>query len=294
MKKAIVFLILWAFAWGCFAQGLHIGIINQQSGGTPTVDYSLANATIYGTELDLTAEDPEQIQWSPLGGGQFLTAISNTLGIWDLAIGDNIDDATFDQNNTSGSNQWRSAFQISPDGAHGVGVNFSNPVDSYETAYSIPGDFTSNGSFNLNGNGNFLAQEIRGGYWRPDTGLEAWFLDPVNKKIYHYTLNTAWNGTLTASGDELTITNSDLPAGLCFSPDGKYLWYCNRNGDNIDQWVMTSPYDITTATYDLTFDINPQTSTPRVIAFFGDGTGGDKLLVFDSTQNEVLQINLNN
>ena len=100
-----------------------------------------------------------------------------------------------------------------------------------------------------------------------------------NNIVYQYELSTEWSvDTATYNGHFFNVTNQAItPLGFRFSPDGKRMLVCENNQDFIYQYELSTPWDITTASYETTtLNIrNTQggaiTGQPRSLRFSPDG-----------------------
>lgn len=88
--------------------------------------------------------------------------------------------------------------------------------------------------------------------FKPD-GTEMFILGYNTDRIYKYTLSTAWDlsDTITLASASLDIGNGNVsvPIGMTFNSDGTRLYVCDAGTNTIDQYNLSTAYDITTATY---------------------------------------------
>lgn len=92
-------------------------------------------------------------------------------------------------------------------------------------------------------------------------------------KIFQYTLSTAWDiSTASYSGKSKDITStSNLSYGFTISADGTKLYTNSNNAYTIYQWTLSTPWDISTASYaSLSFYHNR--SNTEGVTFSPDGT----------------------
>jgi hypothetical protein len=97
-------------------------------------------------------------------------------------------------------------------------------------------------------------------------GTKMYVMDFDDDVVYQYSLSTAWDVT-SASYDSVSFsfaTETTSPAMLNFSLDGTKLFTVSQSSDNIFQYSLSTPWDLSTATYDsLSFYIGGQDGTPR-------------------------------
>jgi hypothetical protein len=76
-----------------------------------------------------------------------------------------------------------------------------------------------------------------------------------------------------------------LPTGIFFKPDGTKMYVVGTNSDTVFQYTLSTPWSITTATYDsISFSVTSQETAPQSVHFSSDGT---KMFIYGSTGNNV-------
>jgi DNA-binding beta-propeller fold protein YncE len=129
-------------------------------------------------------------------------------------------------------------------------------------------------------------------------GLTLFALDYIADVVYKYTLTTAWDlSTASYSSDSVSVasTGEALSYGLWFSDDGTKFIVAGDTNDKAYEFIMTTAWDITTASYSGTsFDLTTAGSTtaPTGIAFKPDGTkmysamrGDDTIYQYSTSYN---------
>ena len=122
------------------------------------------------------------------------------------------------------------------------------------------------------------------GIYIRDDGLKFWICGYTNDRIYQYSMSTAWDIS-TASYDNINLFvgsgNSlgfvqNSPDGIYFKYDGTVLYIIGRSGDFIHQVDLSTPWDVSTASYSGNstgrLDINPPEANPRDIGINSSGT----------------------
>ena len=85
-------------------------------------------------------------------------------------------------------------------------------------------------------------------------------------------------------------TEETAPTGVVVSNDGTKLYVIGQTGDDINQYTLTTPFDVTGgATLDGTFSIGTEETAPEGLRFSNDGT---KLFVIGSTGDDINQYSL--
>ena len=100
--------------------------------------------------------------------------------------------------------------------------------------------------------------------------------------VHQYTLTTAWTPSTLSWDSKLlifsftnpsgggTLTEGN-PRGIYVSPDGKYIYGCGQNLDGPIQFEMSTPFDISTATFVAYSNVVTYTPNPQGIYFSTDG-----------------------
>ena len=97
---------------------------------------------------------------------------------------------------------------------------------------------------------------------------------------------TGWN----YSGTSFSITAQETaPTGLFFSPDGLNMYVCGSTGDDVNQYTLSTAWDVSTATFLGLFSVAAQDTTPSDIFFKPDGLA---MFVLGDTNNGVFQYTL--
>lgn len=114
-----------------------------------------------------------------------------------------------------------------------------------------------------------------------------------NNIIYQYNLGTAWDIT-TASYSSLSFNVSGQDTsqqGLCFNSTGTRMFLVGRTNDRIYQYTLSTPWNISTATFNTFHSIG---SHETDVSDVGISTDGTKLYVAGLQRNTFFQYNLSN
>lgn len=89
----------------------------------------------------------------------------------------------------------------------------------------------------------------------------------------------------------VTSGNTTNALSICFSPDGLLMFLLSMTNDDVDKYVLTIPWDVSTATYSAqTAALTTQDATPLAFCFSYDGT---KLYSYGNTNGRIYQYNMN-
>ena len=115
------------------------------------------------------------------------------------------------------------------------------------------------------------------------------YLMHSNDKIYQYTLSTAYDIS-TASYASKTIDLSgegDIKEGMWMSDDGAKLYLCGRGLDTVRSYTLSTPWDISTTSYDSkSLSVSAKETAPNGL-FVGDS--GAELYVVGTQNADIHQ-----
>jgi DNA-binding beta-propeller fold protein YncE len=135
------------------------------------------------------------------------------------------------------------------------------------------------------------AQETvpRGLFFKPD-GLKMYVLGTDGDDVNEYNLSTAWDVS-TASFLQLfsVAAQETVPSGLFFKPDGLKMYVLGQTGDDVNEYNLSTAWDISTASFLQLFSVVAQETNPSGLFFKPDGT---KMYVSGQTGDDVNEYNL--
>jgi len=102
----------------------------------------------------------------------------------------------------------------------------------------------------------------------PNTGITGWDYSGLSKSI---------------------ASEESNPAGLFFSPDGLNMYVNGTTGDDVNQYTLSTAWDVSTATYVRVFSTAAQDSAPNDIFFKSDGLS---MFIMGQTNDTVFQYTL--
>jgi 6-phosphogluconolactonase (cycloisomerase 2 family) len=145
----------------------------------------------------------------------------------------------------------------------------------YQYSLSTPWDFSTGISYDSKSFSVFTQDAGSKDIEISPDGTKMYMLGTINDAVFQYTLGTAWDIS-TASYDTVSISvaTEDLnPRGLFFKYDGTRFFFCGTDNDSIYQYTLTTPWDLSTASYDsVLLSTLPQAADPEAIFFRDNGT----------------------
>ncbi len=126
----------------------------------------------------------------------------------------------------------------------------------------------------------------------PD-GSVLFMLGATNDRIYEYTLGVPFDITTASAGNSFSVGAQETsPNGAAFNNNGSELYVLGHATDLVHAYTLTTPFDITTASYTgNSFNVSAQEITPHDLVFneqldqlFIVGNGSDVVVTYDLTK----------
>ena len=116
------------------------------------------------------------------------------------------------------------------------------------------------------------ASTATGLFFKPD-GTSVYVIGSKDDAMHQYSLSTAWDISTTVYVQSFSVLTQEAgPAGLFFKPDGTSMYIIGYSGDDINQYSLSTAWDISAATYVQNFSVVAQEDSPRDLFFKPDGT----------------------
>lgn len=140
------------------------------------------------------------------------------------------------------------------------------------TAYDISTASYASKSFSVN------SQEtsLRAAKFSPDGG-SMYIIGNTNRTVYQYTLSTNWDISTAsyASKSMSAATQSGYAVGLVFNNDGTKIFVTSSADDTVYEYLLTTPYDVSTGSYNnasVSLTGTSASNNFQEVAFNDDGT----------------------
>jgi DNA-binding beta-propeller fold protein YncE len=128
-----------------------------------------------------------------------------------------------------------------------------------------------------------------GVFFKPD-GTKMYVLGFQGRDVNEYSLSTAWDVSTASYVQNFSVSAQDTaPRGLFFKPDGLKMYVVGNSGDDVNEYSLSTAWDISTATYNQSFSVSAQNNDP-IGLFFGDD--GRKMYMCNSTTSVVDEYSL--
>ncbi|PSO44506.1 MAG: hypothetical protein BRC23_00935, partial [Parcubacteria group bacterium SW_4_49_11] len=111
-----------------------------------------------------------------------------------------------------------------------------------------------------------------------------------NDNVYSYNLSTAYDLSSATYNQSLDVSGQDAyPTGMTFNGDGTKMFVVGQKTDSVYSYNLSTAYDLSTASYNQSFDVSGLDDLPRGVTFNGDGT---KMFVSGESNENIYSYNL--
>ena len=118
-------------------------------------------------------------------------------------------------------------------------------------------------------------------------GTKMFMLGTFGKDINEYTVLTPFNVSTAVFVDSFSVNPQDTQMqGFAFNIDGTKMFMVGIDGQDVNEYILTTGFDISTASYVRNFSVGTQDIYPRDISFNDTGT---KMFVLGSANTKVYE-----
>jgi len=147
----------------------------------------------------------------------------------------------------------------------------------------------STASYSQNFSVSAQATSPTGLFFKPD-GLKMYVAGNAGDDVNEYDLSTAWDVSTASYSQNFSVSaQAANPTGLFFKPDGLKMYVVGITGDDVNEYDLSTAWDISTATFSQNFSVAAQDSSPYDLFFKPDGL---KMYVVGSSGDEVNEYDL--
>ena len=138
---------------------------------------------------------------------------------------------------------------------------------------------------------SFAAQEAnpQGLFFNPD-GLKMYVIGFSGADVNEYNLSTAWDVSTAVFNQSFSVVDEEfLPTSVFFKPDGLKMYIIGISGDDVNEYNLSTAWNVSTAVFLQRFSIATQETNPQGLFFKPDGT---KMYIIGDTGDDVTEYNL--
>lgn len=135
------------------------------------------------------------------------------------------------------------------------------------------------------------AQEavVHDAHVKPD-GTKLYIVGDSGDEVNEYDLSTAYDISTASYNQTFSVSAQEsAPKGLDFKPDGTKFYIVGTSGDDVNEYNLSTAWDISTASYNQSFSVNAQETQPYSVRFKPDGT---KMFVCGPSGDDVNEYSL--
>lgn len=127
-------------------------------------------------------------------------------------------------------------------------------------------------------------------YIKPD-GTKVYITGYGQDAVHQYDLSTAWDlSTISYNNKTFSISSQETNAdGLFFKTDGTKMYVTGFTGDDVNEYSLSTAWDVSTASYSQNFSVSAQDTKPTGVQFKPDGT---KMYIVGDTGNDINEYDL--
>jgi hypothetical protein len=122
------------------------------------------------------------------------------------------------------------------------------------------------------------------------SGTKMFVVGNTDDDVNEYTLTTGWDVSTASFVDSFSVSSQDgKPHGIAFSKSGTKMFITGNDDNDVNEYTLTTGWDVSTASFVDSFSINSQETAPRGIAF---SKSGMKMFVAGDNGNDVNEYTL--
>jgi sugar lactone lactonase YvrE len=116
-------------------------------------------------------------------------------------------------------------------------------------------------------------------------GTKMFIVGVVGQDVNEYTLSTGFDVSTATFVDSFSVASQETsPQGIAFNSDGTKMFIVGPDGDDVNEYTLSTGFDVSTASFVDSFSVSAQDTAPRGVAFNADGT---KMFIIGSNSDSV-------
>ena len=129
----------------------------------------------------------------------------------------------------------------------------------------------------------------RGLFFKSD-GTKMYIVGDASNQIFEYNLSTAWDVSTAAYNSVYNSGGQEAqPTGVFFKPDGTRMFLVGRNGDDVNEYNLSTAWGISSASYVRNFSVSGEDASPSGVFFKPDGL---KMYIVGDGTNKIFEYSL--
>jgi len=244
------------------------------AGGGGAVEGWNVSTAVFNQSFSVVAQDasPAGIFFKPDGTKMYVVGYSgDDVNEYDLSTAWDVSTAVFLQTKSvSAQDTSPTGLSFKPDGTKMYVVGTAGgDINEYDlsTAWDV-----STAVFNQIK--SVYAQEVTpyGLFFKPD-GTKMYVIGPGGRDVNEYDLSTAWDvSTAVFLQNKSVSAQGTNPDSVFFKPDGTKMYISEYTNKNVNEYDLSTAWDVSTAVFLQTKSVSAQASLPFSLFFKPDGT----------------------
>jgi len=246
--------------------------------GTAAPSYDLSIASYDSKSLDASSQAPAPVAAHFNSDGTKIYVLDDSTNdlfqyslstAYDVSTG-SYDSVSFDVGSQDGN---PSGFVFKPDGSKVYIVGAANAT-IYQYSLSTPFDVNTMSYDSVSFSVSSQDTSPQGIVFNND-GTAMYVAGNTNDTIYQYTLSSEYNiNTASYASKSLSVSSQENQLqGLAFNSDGTEVFIVGFQNDEVHQYDLSSPYDVSTGSYSSTsFSVSSENGGPKDIVFALEGS----------------------
>jgi DNA-binding beta-propeller fold protein YncE len=121
-------------------------------------------------------------------------------------------------------------------------------------------------------------------------GTKMFIVGSSGDDVNEYTLSTGFDVSTASFVDSFSVAGQETTStGIAFNTDGTKMFIVGATGDDVNEYTLSTGFDVSTASFVDSFSVAGQDTSPRGIAFNTDGT---KMFIVGATGDDVNEYTL--
>lgn len=117
-------------------------------------------------------------------------------------------------------------------------------------------------------------------------GKQMYIVGTSSDSVHEYTLSTAWDISTASFSQTFSVASQETaPNGLFFKGDGTIMYVAGTQGDDVNEYALSTAWDISTASFTRAQTLSPA-GNPTGVFFKSDGT---RMFASDNAKNGIFQ-----
>lgn len=250
--------------------------------------YDLANASYDNVSFSVNSEEtnPQGLFFKPDGTKMYVTGqAGDDVNEYNLGTAWDVSTASYLQNfSVAAQEATPHAVFFKPDGTKMyVTGRAGNDINEYNLG--TPWNVSTAAYLQVF---SFADQETfcTGIFFKPD-GTKLYVVGTIGDDVNEYNLSTPWDVSTASYLQNFSVAGQDTaPFSVFFKPDGTKMFVVGGAGLDVNEYDLSTAWDVSTASYLQNFSVAAQDTSPQEVFFKSDGT---KMYVLGNTNDTLYQ-----